>query len=503
MIALTVVAVLASRTTPNLRLRRALRLVEAAFAAALISAGMPETEVLLPYLVVPSFAAGFGLGTIDATAVTLTSAVMFVGVRAVEGGTWDSLDMVEVIQWLGVAMTAGLMSGWARRLLQEERRTTSSYASAHQLLTALRDVSRGLPSGLDEVSLAQSILMSVSTHLEFDRGAVYSRDQKGIITPLAYQGADRLEWNPRSGDRVWDSRFDMTTPSQLEQTITPGIEGYCAFLPIHLADRIIGLVAVERTSGPWPHRNLLAAQSVVDDAGLQLETGQLFSEVRSIATVEERRRLAREIHDGIAQELASLGYVVDDLSARSADPEITEELADLRGELTRMVSELRLSIFDLRSDVQPSTGLGAALSSYVRSTGAGSALTMHLILDESSMRLPVEVETEVLRIAQEAITNARKHSRARNLWVTCRVDPPRVFLRVADDGQGLGSPRADSYGLEIMRERADRIGADLSMRQRVGGGTVVELTHGSPTVVITSQVDPRSPSTEIRRSSSV
>ena len=108
---------------------------------------------------------------------------------------------------------------------------------------------------------------------------------------------------------------------------------------------------------------------------------------------------------------------------------------------------------------------------------------MHMILDESSLRLPIEVETEVLRIAQESITNARKHARARNLWVTCRVDPPKAFLRVADDGQGLGSPRGDSYGLEIMRERADRVGAELSVRQRVGGGTVVELVLGGSTVV--------------------
>ena len=74
----------------------------------------------------------------------------------------------------------------------------------------------------------------------------------------------------------------------------------------------------------------------------------------------------------------------------------------------------------------------------MRSVGTGSGLTVHLVLDESAYRLPIEAETELLRVAQEAITNARKHARARNLWVTCRVDPPRAFLRIADDGKGLG-----------------------------------------------------------------
>jgi len=166
----------------------------------------------------------------------------------------------------------------------------------------------------------------------------------------------------------------------------------------------------------------------------------------------------------------------------------------LRDELTRIVSELRLSIFDLRSDVQPSAGLGAALSSYVRSVGTGSGLTVHLVLDESPYRLPIEAETELLRVAQEAITNARRHARARNLWVTCRVDPPRAFLRVADDGKGLGTPRPDSYGLEIMRERTNRLGGSLTLRQRVGGGTVVEVTLGAGASAL-RPVPPATPTT--------
>jgi signal transduction histidine kinase len=249
-------------------------------------------------------------------------------------------------------------------------------------------------------------------------------------------------------------------------------------LALSLGDRRVGLIGIERAGGPWPRRDIARAQQLADEAALRIDTGQLFSEVRALATVEERRRLAREIHDGVAQEVAALGFVVDDLTARTTDPEAKEDLRGLRDELTRIVSELRLSIFDLRSDVQPSAGLGAALTGYVRSVGTGSGLTVHLVLDESPYRLPIEAETEILRVAQEAITNARKHARARNLWVTCRVDPPRAFLRVADDGRGMGTPRPDSFGLDVMRERTSRLGATLTIRQRVGGGTVVEVTLG-------------------------
>ena len=141
----------------------------------------------------------------------------------------------------------------------------------------------------------------------------------------------------------------------------------------------------------------------------------------------------------------------------------------LRGELTRIISELRLSIFDLRSEVLASNSLGAALSDHVRTVGATSDLTVHIELDESPQRLRTEAEAELLRIAQEAITNVRKHSGAQNLWVTVRTAPPSALLRIEDDGLGLGPGRADSYGMEIMRERADRLGAGLSCPRGTAG----------------------------------
>jgi signal transduction histidine kinase len=127
-------------------------------------------------------------------------------------------------------------------------------------------------------------------------------------------------------------------------------------------------------------------------------------------------------------------------------------------------------------------GLVEALSDYARQVGATTDLTVHLVLDESTARLRSDVETELMRIAQEAITNVRKHARATTLWVTCRVDPPVALLRVEDDGTGLGRGRRDSYGLEIMRERAARIGASVDVRPRDGGGTTVEVVLGAVAV---------------------
>jgi len=220
----------------------------------------------------------------------------------------------------------------------------------------------------------------------------------------------------------------------------------------------------------------------LDEQTVRLDTALIFDEVRSLATREERQRLAREIHDGIAQEVASLGYVVDELAADASTSEQRASLTALRGEISRVVGELRLSIFDLRSEVSPDVGHGAALSDYVRAVGATSGMTVHLSLDEAPTRLRSEVEAELFRIAQEAVTNVRKHADAQNLWVTCRVRPPFAALTVEDDGGGLRPPRADSFGITIMQERAERVGGHLEVRQsepRDGAlGTRVAVTVG-------------------------
>jgi signal transduction histidine kinase len=141
-----------------------------------------------------------------------------------------------------------------------------------------------------------------------------------------------------------------------------------------------------------------------------------------------------------------------------------------------VVAELRNSVFDLRNEVGATQGVGQSLASFARHIGSHSDLTVHVTLDESTVRLRPRVEAELLRIAQEAINNARRHSGGQNLWVHCRVHPPVAEISVLDDGDGLGAAREDSHGLKIMRERADRIGADLILQSPALDGRGTRVT---------------------------
>jgi signal transduction histidine kinase len=184
------------------------------------------------------------------------------------------------------------------------------------------------------------------------------------------------------------------------------------------------------------------------------------------------------MHDGVAQEIVGLGYIVDEIESIS-DQEQTRDLASaLRSEITRLVSEIRFSIFDLRHEVTDGR-LSSPLADYAREVSHATGLRVHLSLSESGPPLPARTATEVLRVAQEAIGNVRKHARARNLWVTFHFDGTTLSLEIEDDGVGNAEPREHHWGLQTMRERAEGVGARLDVAPRPDGGTVVILR--SPT----------------------
>jgi signal transduction histidine kinase len=456
---------------------------EGLVAALVVGSLLPEGALLLPYLVIPALLTG--VADRYAAVVTVVGLEMLglLVVLGVDGGAVRAA-LETAAPWAVASLGVGLMAVWVGDLRNPPARDDeASYESARRLLSQLRTVARRLSSGLDPVSLASQVVLTTHEALEDTRTAIFVRTEGGLLAPLGYQGYHASEALLPTGpmvDRCWAEMEPVH-----EQPDAGLVDTRHRFvLPLRSGSRMIGVVLSEAGSPPAPGV-VAALMADLDEQALRLDTALVFDEVRSLATTEERQRLAREIHDGVAQELASLGYAVDDLVAENDDEHQRSRLRALRAEITRVVSELRLSIFDLRSGISTAAGLGSALSDYVRAVGARSGFTVHLTLDEAPTRLRVEVETELLRIAQEAVTNARKHAEAGHLWVDCQVRPPYAQVTVEDDGHGMGQPREDSYGFTIMRERARRINARLEIGPRDPGdpsrGTKVRVTVGGET----------------------
>jgi signal transduction histidine kinase len=457
---------------------------EATLATLIVVATLPDSVLLLPYLVVLALLAGLARGVTGGAVVVVPHACAMVALTAPSLGLAHVNDRIELLApWAVTIACAGLLGAWARKAGKSPVGTAAAdanYDSARRLLGQLRNLARRLSSGLDPVTIASQMLVAAEEHTGPARSAVFTRTKGGLVTPLAFRGIGARELLDAEDDLI-ATAWEVPRPRSKPVVIGDSLVTQMLVMPLKLGSDVVGVVATQ-TVRDLPKAAESALQRDLDGVALRFATALAFDEVRNMVTADERQRLAREIHDGIAQEVASLGYVVDELAALSQDAEVTSGLRELRAQLSRVVTELRLSIFDLRTEVTDHTGLGSALSDYVRKVGAQSSMTVHLTLDEAPVRLSPGLESELLRIAQEAITNARKHSRAHNLWVDCWVQPPSALLRVRDDGDGITGARPDSYGLRIMEERAERINAHLTVEDAHAAfgrtGTCVTVSVG-------------------------
>jgi signal transduction histidine kinase len=459
--------------------------------AVTAAASLPGTVgATLPYLMVPVVVGGVYRGTREALGLVCAGTAMAVLAGWYEARITDPAYLVPTLEWLGAAALVAVSGGWLRRALATGSRP-APYAEATRLLTQLRTVARHLPGGtLDPGGIAMHLLEEIRGVVPSDRAAVLSASGGGRLMVLAQYGSERVDWETSlDADTpvtdAWASQQAQLANRSLSRSRSTAGEVSVLVVPLVAGVRTVGLVAVETDELVGYDRHTLATvMELGAPAALRLEAALLFDDVRSLATSEERQRLAREIHDGVAQELVMVGYGIDNALAHLPDSDTAaqaaEELRSLRAEVTRVITELRLSLFELRSEVDRHGGLTSAIADYARTVGASAGLRVHLSLDESTARLPAAVEAELLRIAQEAITNARKHALAENLWVTCEIDPPYARIEVSDDGQGIGpEPSEGRYGLSIMAERADRIRGHLEIRARDPRGTTVAVVLGA------------------------
>jgi signal transduction histidine kinase len=463
----------------------------AADAADNLTLGFGALAVL-PYLAVPLVVAalqGRDLEAFVLLAVAAVSLTVAGGLTTVGGDRQLAQPgyVAVCVQWLLLAALGTIATGALHRDMVARFSVPQPYAEATRLLTQLRSVARQLPGAtLDPGGIAEHLLDEVRAGIPVDRAAVLSASGGGRLVVLAQAGAGRVDWETGlDADTAiadaWASQQPQTVPRSQTRS-HPGTEVSAMVLPLMSGVRTIGLLAVETdAAAAYPPAVVERVRTLTAPAAFRLEAALLFDEVRSLATNEERQRLAREIHDGVAQELVMVGYGIDNALATLPEGagETGQELRSLRGEVTRVVTELRMSLFELRSEVDRHGGLAAAIADYARTVGASAGLRVHLSLDESTARLPAATEAELLRIAQEAITNARKHADAANLWVTCAVDPPIAQVEVSDDGHGITDHQPDGrYGLAIMAERAERIRGRLEIRPRLPSGTTVAVVLG-------------------------
>lgn len=471
-VGLAIIAVVASVLdfdAPAL-MSRLIPMFEGILAAALLLTTTGNVDPLVIYLAAPIMIGGVRGGWVGCLNAALAIAVTTLGVwLSPEAFPNTAASTRAALPWMVVGLGAGLLAAAQTRSIRRMEEAQAPYLAAHRIMTQLHAVSQRLDGGLDTETVAGSMLREVMTSGLTQRAVLFAQTPSGA---LAHVASDQPGALPLPEETAAAAALAAGTDRP--------VAGLPQAFPVVVGDNQVGVLVVTPVGTtaltPPAQRELRA---LIERHGVGFDTALLFDDIRAMATAEERQRLARDIHDGVAQDIASLGYVVDELAASTQDPAVRETAATLRGEVTRVVSELRHSVFDLRSQTATDGDLGQALREYVQGACQRNDLLAHCQTSTSGNPLSGRIQGELMWIVQEAMANIRKHApTAENVWLTFETDGVGFHLSLANDADASITPqsRVGHYGLQTMRERAARVNASLELRARPEGGTVVLVT---------------------------
>lgn len=449
---LVILEVVAAQTTTDRRRLQVLG-VQTGMVLLAVVVGYPGHAALLPLLLVPAFRAGeqhglrAGLVTSGVlAAVTVGSAAAATGWHLAAAGPW-----LPAVQWSALAVAIALLGGWAYGATARsdaQHRTDAAAEEAGLLLGRLRDLARRLPAGFDVPAVAEMLLDTALAAAPAERAAVLVQIGPDEVSPVVVRGADRVPWRDPvkeqgTAHEAWVSR---RTVHDVREADAAGRRTGSAVLVVPVADRtdeLLGVLVLERLAArPFSAEEVRAVEAAVRTSAPRLHAAMAFVELRTLSEVAERERLAREMHDGVAQDLVALGFALDLVQRRlrQRDPGLAGELLAVRRQLNQTIQDIRYSIAALRTSVRPERGLGAALSAAVQSLGPATGAAVTSELRESPFRLPAHVESALMRLAQDFLTAVRGDPDVTRVHVALRTDPPAAELQLRHDGRARWEP---------------------------------------------------------------
>lgn len=386
-------------------------------------------------------------------------------------------------------------------LVVELERVASAYQDERRLRAATREIAAAILEGRPLAEIAGLLTGFIADRLGEDRVALFCQDKDGTIVPLhlrnvpAEYGEAVTRFTRRGMLAVRtvatglpylarDVQDDPGFTPEVRALFRAGGVHTILITPLHYRDQVNGVLAIyPRDQREFAPAELNLVQAFSDMATLAVAISQLLEAQRDMAMIQERNRLAIEMHDTVAQSLTGLLLQIE--TARNLMA--ASDLDGSRDMLAQAYQQARRALEDTRRAVQglspalleslsPQQAIRAEVGRFQQETG----IVAQFVLSGEERTLAPDQETALLRIAQEALNNARKHAHASRVRVGLHFGARDVVLMIEDDGQGFEVSAGTSggthrgYGLFGMSERARLLGGDLVIDSMPGWGTRVQ-----------------------------
>jgi signal transduction histidine kinase len=351
---------------------------------------------------------------------------------------------------------------------------------------SLHGLAQTLPASLDLREVIDSTRTRLRSLFRFSALVVLVRDEtqsvwtvelaEGVRLP-SYMGDHDL---PQPLQRALTSSHPVIIEDRLVHP-EPDEGGFAAlarsglYTALLARGGVVGLVALEDVvpdAYGGEQRDMIESLSSL--LALSIDNARWFARLRTLGAEAERARIARELHDRVAQSLAYVAFELERMHNLPGDRDT--EIVELHNVVRDIVRELRETIYQLRSNVSEEEDIVTVAGRYLERFSERTGIAARW-LPSATHALPYRIEQELWRIGQEALVNVERHADAREVVVRWDVHDGVARLEVADDGSGfeLAGVLGDHYGLVGMRERADAIGAHLAIESGPGRGTKVAV----------------------------
>ncbi len=364
-------------------------------------------------------------------------------------------------------------------------------------LAALHEVSLEITSQLEIQRVLQSVTDKARALLAADVAVLCLLDESD---PILHRRAVSGPRPALSGDQTSARREPACRVLAGRRALPCGAdecEACCGILaapfrrshlvaPLCIGERVIGALCVGgAASGQFPAGTVHLLTELANSAAIAVENARLYEQAERLAALEERQRIAADMHDGLAQTLSAMDMRANQighlLETGQAEPAL-EQLHRLQTTAEQACREVRQVIASLQQDPRPPQRLRDRLAAAVAASARPEGPPLSLVVEsEAPLILPPDDGEQVLRVVGEALHNAQRHAQAQRILVRLERSAGEASVTVEDDGRGFdpASSPADGrrhFGLDIMRARATRLGGRLAVDSRPGQGTRITLT---------------------------